>query len=462
MVTTNPPGPAPTPPPRAEAAARPTVLVRLADAGDVYITWRWTHALATPGASRVPRAEAEAVLAALDAALPGTDPARLGRALGDGALVRYASETALAERLARTFLPYGLAQQLHAWWSRGVHPLLRIQPSPLTARVPWELLAPDPELRLLDIADLSLLAPASVVHAAGRTARSWPATRRLPVVAVLDPRVPGFRADSALGSVLGRPDARSPLARQVAGYAASGRLRPLPGDDPAAVFRRTDVDRGWLSTALRAGASRLLYVGHVTAAAPETGSSENAQLHLACRAESVGFAAPLRDHRPLSAKDLLLGTHGLAGPAEPGAKRWPVPSRVALIACESGGDLRFGEALGLATAMVHGGAELVTATRWALPTDLAFHELAGAPPTARPLHDAVCAIDAAHERDDAVTALNDWQRERLAAWRAEPAAEHSPVLWAAFATLDTAPSTPSAAAPHGGAEGDRGAAGTAC
>ncbi|MFJ2215949.1 CHAT domain-containing protein [Streptomyces sp. NPDC101062] len=421
--------------------AGPTALVRMADAGDLYISWRWTHDLAATGIGIVPRAQLTAAITALNDALPdaGADPLR--HALTDGAFASYGSELALAEVLSRTFLPYGLAKQLYELYQRGVRPHLRIQPSPRVAQVPWELLAPDPDVRLVEIADISLLAPASVVHAAGRPVRPWAGSRHLPVVGVLDPRVPGFRADSALGSVLGRMTAGDPVAELVAGYVAQRRWRPEVAD-PVEAFRRTDVDREWLGAALGAGASRLLYVGHVTAAAPATGQSEDAQLHLACGADAVGFAPPVRAHRPLSAKDLLLGTHGLpdADLADTtGRARWPIPSRVALIACESGGDLRFGEALGLATAMVHGGAETVTTGRWTLPTDLAFHRIAGAAPTSRPLQDAVRAIDAAHEEDDAVLAHGDWQRERLAAWRALRTVEHSPVLWGAFATLSTAP-----------------------
>ncbi|MFI6699705.1 CHAT domain-containing protein [Streptomyces sp. NPDC050509] len=421
--------------------ARPTALVRMADAGDLYISWRWTHDLAATGIGIVPRAQLTAAITALNDALPGAGADPLRRALTDGAFASYGSELALAEELSRTFLPYGLAQHLYELYRRGVRPHLRIQPSPRVAQVPWELLAPDPDVRLVEIADISLLAPASVVHAAGRPVRPWAGSRHLPVVGVLDPRVPGFRADSALGSVLGRMTAGDPVAELVAGYVAQRRWRPEVAD-PVEAFRRTDVDREWLGAVLGAGASRLLYVGHVTAAAPATGQSEDAQLHLACGADAVGFAPPVRAHRPLSAKDLLLGTHGLpdADPADtPGRARWPIPSRVALIACESGGDLRFGEALGLATAMVHGGAETVTTGRWTLPTDLAFHRIAGAAPASRPLQDAVRAIDAAHEADDAVLAHGDWQRERLAAWRALRTVEHSPVLWGAFATLSTAP-----------------------
>ncbi|MFJ7999877.1 CHAT domain-containing protein [Streptomyces sp. NPDC096310] len=426
--------------------ARPTALVRMADAGDLYISWRWTHDLAATGIGIVPRAQLTAAITALNDALPDAGAAPPAHALTDGAFASYRSELALAELLSRTFLPYGLAQQLYELYRRGIRPHLRIQPSPRVAQVPWELLAPDPDVRLVEIADLSLLAPASVVHAAGRPARAWADSRHLPVVGVLDPRVPGFRADSALGSVLGRMTTDAPVAGMVAGYLAQGRWRPEVAD-PVEAFRRTDMDREWLGAALRAGASRLLYVGHVTAAAPATGQSEDAQLHLACGAGTVGFAPPVRAHRPLSAKDLLLGGYGLPGTDGPpdadtahtsGRERWPIPSRVALIACESGGDLRFGEAFGLATAMVHGGAETVTTGRWTLPTDLAFHRIGGAAPTSHPLQDAVRAIDAAHEQDDAVLAHGDWQRECLAAWRALRTVEHSPVLWGAFATISTA------------------------
>ncbi|WP_251829135.1 hypothetical protein [Streptomyces sp. ATCC 21386] len=55
----------------------------------------------------------------------------------------------------------------------------------------------------------------------------------------------------------------------------------------------------------------------------------------------------------------------------PGAQPWPAPPRFALIACESGGDLRFAESIGLATAMIHNGARPVTDTHWALPTSFA-------------------------------------------------------------------------------------------
>ncbi|MFD7508353.1 hypothetical protein ACFV5N_03230, partial [Streptomyces sp. NPDC059853] len=281
------------------APATPTALVRFADAGDLYVTWRWTHALDRPGVTVIPRAQAGDALAALTAARPGAP---------DGHLATYRTEAELAARLARTLVPYGLALNLHQYHQRGIRPLLRIQPAPSIAQVPWELLVldSDPEVRLVEVADVSASAPASVVHAPARVPRPWRAGRDLPLVAVLDPRVPGFGAGSRLGSVLGPVDADGPLVRHLARCARSGRLRlPVPGD-PLSLFRRADTDRDWLSTALRAGASRLLYAGHVTAADPAAGSSEDARLHLSCRAELPGHAPALRGHRPLAAKDLLL------------------------------------------------------------------------------------------------------------------------------------------------------------
>ncbi|MGW1273206.1 hypothetical protein ACWD5A_31950, partial [Streptomyces sp. NPDC002491] len=204
---------------------------------------------------------------------------------------------------------------------------------------------------------------------------------------------------------------------------------------PAEAFRRTDLDRDWLSGVLRGGARRLLYVGHVSGAPVEGGQSEDGTLHLCCGPRTTGLTEPVRTHRPLSAKDLLLGTLPLRADGEPGARIWPAPPRVALIGCESGGDLRFTESFGLATAMIHNGAELVTATRWTLPTSLAFHRLAGRSESVRPLTEAVIAVDTAHESPDPVALLARWQRERLDRWRTEGGIEHSPLLWAAMTCI---------------------------
>ncbi|WP_194816475.1 CHAT domain-containing protein [Nocardia sp. XZ_19_385] len=417
------------------SSEQPTVLIRMADAGDLYMSWRWVGNVAPGGVSMLPGPAIDEVVDRLvgELPIPGA-PDGLERALTTGAFATPDAEYLLARDLSRALVPSGLASQLAQMHGQGIRPLIRLQPSPRLAQVPWEILAPAPDLRLLDLADLSLLAPASIVGAPGRTVRRWAEQQQLPVVAILDPRIPGFRADSALGSVLGRMDTPSPLTERIADYVAQQRFTPeVPS--PFDAFRRTHVDRDWLSTALRKGASRLLYVGHVTAAAPESGQSENAELHLACGAETTGFAAANRTHRPLSAKDFLLGTHTISSEPTAGSELWPIPSRVALIACESGGDLRFTEALGLTAAMIAGGAELVTATRWPLPTDLAFQRFAGT--DVRPLLDTICAVDAAHEQPDPVVALIDWQRDRLKSWRNGGAIAHSPILWSALATIST-------------------------
>ncbi|QLY34366.1 CHAT domain-containing protein [Nocardia huaxiensis] len=422
----------------------------MADAGDLYVSWRWLDGSAQGGIGVVPEAQAEAAVARFAAALPAPGvPGGLEAALTTGELASHDSEDALAQELSAAFLPYNLAVQLHERYERGVRPRIGIQPSPRVGQIPWELIAPDPGLRLLDFADVGLLAPPGIVQAPARVGRSWGRDRELPVVAVLDPRVPGFRADSVLGSVLGRMDASAPVTALVERHAERNRLVPKV-IDPLEAFRRTDVDREWLGEVLRAGASRLLYIGHVTAAAPASGRSESATMHLACTADTVGFADPQRDHRPLSARDLLLGTYTLGDDPRSGPQLWPIPSRVALIACESGGDLRFGEALGLVAAMITGGAELVTAGRWPLPTDLAFHRLGGVAPDIRPLQEAVCAVDAAHEQPDPVAALNQWQRDRLAAWRTQGGLENSPLVWAALATVEARTASAPIGSGHGG------------
>ncbi|WHM40646.1 hypothetical protein [Streptomyces sp. BPTC-684] len=85
--------------------------------------------------------------------------------------------------------------------------------------------------------------------------------------------------------------------------------------------------------------------------------------------------------------------------------------------------------------MIHNGAELVTATRWVLPTSFAFHRLADLPESVRPLSEAIIAVDAAHEHHDPVHRLGRWQREPLDRWRTDGRIEHSPLLWAAMTCM---------------------------
>ncbi|MEV6542061.1 hypothetical protein [Streptomyces sp. NPDC051665] len=420
-----------------DLTSRPVVQVRLADAGDLFMTWTWAGGARGFGTGHGPGADVDQAVRELADALPGAGDGAEGmrRAFGSGALAEHGSERRLARTLAEALWPEQLTAQIRQVAERAGRPLVRIQPSPRVAQVPWELLAVDDgtDVRLIDLADVVTTAPTSLRPREPAPATA-PNTDTGPVVLVLDPRVPGFRADSPLGSVLGPPGSDPELLSLVRRRLDAGAVVPSVAS-PAEAFRRTDLDRDWLSGVLRKGARRLMYVGHVSGAPVEGGQSEDGTLHLCCDAGASGLAEPLRTHRPLSAKDLLLGSLPLRADGEPGARIWPAPPRVALIGCESGGDLRFAESFGLATAMLYNGAELVTATRWVLPTSFAFHRLAQLPDSVRPLSEAIVAVDTAHEDDDPVRSLGGWQREQLDRWRADGRIEHSPLLWAAMTSI---------------------------
>jgi len=380
------------------------VQLKFVDAGDLYASWRWEHALDQPRALRIPRDLVRRALddwaAALPSPLPGERPDKaLARALTHGPLLDRHREAELSGALARALFPHQLGVELTSVVERGIRPHLRVQASPSTALVPWEALRVDEGERTVHHADVSTLTPATVRNATGR--RVSPFRPHGTVVGVLDPVVPGFADHSALGSVLG------------------------PGSPPAALgaTRRADVDRDALEKAL-ADADRFLYVGHVT-----TGDHAlDSRLHLSCGQDTTGRAALLGVHRPLTAADIALGHR-------PGAPRpWRVPNRVALVACDSGGDTRFAEPTGLVAAMVHGGAEYVTSTRWTLPTDAGLTHLVPDFPTTPVLPPTVLAVNEAHEAPDPVAALCAWQRAQADQWELTGDPTRSPVIWAAFTT----------------------------
>jgi hypothetical protein len=135
-----------------------------------------------------------------------------------------------------------------------------------------------------------------------------------------------------------------------------------------------------------------------------------------------GDAGAIGDHRPLTASDLM-------------SLRLPMPPRVALLACGSGGDYQFDEATGLVAAMILGGAQLVTATLWSLPTTVAYRRFAAADDDAAdPMADVVIAVDRAHDGTDAGCAVNRWQREQMRRWRAGDVSA-SPLYWGALITF---------------------------
>jgi hypothetical protein len=387
---------------------RPTVQLKLVDTDDLFYSWRWEHDLGAIQNIMVPGETVWPVLQALADALPTPLPGEtvedaLERSL-NGPLTRPETEFQLATDLAKALVPYRLAQELNGYLEQGLRPHVRIQPSHATGQVPWEALRVDEGERFVTNSDLSILPAATVRNAPERRITPW--NRHHPALTVLDPKVPG--AGAALGSVLG-PE----------GPALAKRL----GLD-AEAFRRSDQTRDTIRPLL-ADASHFLYIGHVTASA----HSLDARLHLGCGPDTTGRAALVAGHRPLTAADIVLGHR-------PGAPLpWRMPNRVAFIACESGGEVRYAEPVGLVAAALHTGAQYVTATRWTLPTDAGIRRFATrATPDTTVIPDAVLAIDEAHRSPDPIAALNAWQRTRATRWETHGRLEDSPLIWSTFAT----------------------------
>lgn len=292
------------------------------------------------------------------------------------------------------------------------------------ARIPWRLDHVGEHTdgyRLTELVDVLMAVPQNIVHSP-RVPAEWDARKGGPPLLVLDPRVPGQRPDSALGSVLGRPSPHTPVAQH---FATTLQERPvLPAVDAAdELFRRQDADRTWLAKLLAQSPSRLLYVGHASSADDDGqhgNRADRAALHLADKAETPGDAQPIGDHRPLTASDLM-------------ALQLPMPPRVGLLACGSGGDYQFDEATGLVAAMILGGAQVVTATLWSLPTTAAYRRFTTV--DADPMADVVVGVDRAHDVPrDAGCAVNRWQREQMRRWRNADLTA-SPLYWAAVVTF---------------------------
>ncbi|SBS70765.1 conserved hypothetical protein [uncultured Mycobacterium sp.] len=400
-----------------------------------------------------------AALEELQAALPDPDgdeslTEALDRALTRGPFATAQGELTLAYILG-VLLISAPAWQLISQHVADPRPVLFISPSARLARIPWGLLAvpltgPSPEelvaarkaaitfkgtnaaripwqlvditsvtegFRLMEMVDVVMAVPPNIVHAS-RTPARWRERKSAPALLVMDPRVPGQRPDSPLGSVLGRPSNESTLSRHFGELLTHRKVLPEVG---AAVelFRRSDADRGWLAALLERAPSRLLFVGHASAADRTHGYADRAALHLACTSAADGAAEPVGDHRPLLAADLM-------------AAQLPLPPRVALLACGSGGDYQFDEATGLVAAMVLCGSELVTATLWSLPTTAGYRRFTAR--TEDPMAGVVIAVDDAHEADDAVLSLNRWQREQMRRWR-DGDTTASPLYWAAVVTF---------------------------
>ncbi|HEX2284785.1 MAG TPA: CHAT domain-containing protein [Mycobacterium sp.] len=388
-----------------------TLVLRFADVG--VATYASLRVVGQPSKTVTWVVEESALVTAreqLADALPdprGTESRRdaLERAITRAAFASPSTELVLARTLGAQLIA-AQAWQLLVDSVSSRRAVLFVSPSARLAQVPWGLVAmPDDHgYRLMELVDVLMAAPPNIVHSP-RTPAAWRDRRHGPPLLVLDPRVPGQRPDSPLGSVLGRPSAQTPLARHFAELMERRAVLPDVAT-PVELFRRTDADRAWLADLLAHEPSRMMFVGHASAADGDVGHAYRASLHLA-------------DERALSAADLMTST-------------LPMPPRVALLACASGGDYQFDEASGLVAAIILGGAQLVTATLWSLPTAAGYRQFADS--DADPMADAIIAVDRAHETDDAGCAVNRWQRERMRRWR-DGDLTASPLYWAALVSF---------------------------
>ncbi|MGB4135201.1 MAG: hypothetical protein WA971_01470, partial [Microbacterium sp.] len=358
--------------------SRPTLLYYSEDAGDVYGFWQWLdRGTGEPRGFRIAR-EAIAPLAgelraALPTLLPGeTPPVATERMLSTGMLTAPDRERRFSQRLSAALLPEALVAEILDAAASGT-PLLRMLPAASCAAFPWELLLLDAggtTRRLIDLVDIVADPPAGVHSGRSRAPRPYVEAAR--AVHLIDPAP----AAGGLGRILTREQREALLAANPGTWSG----------DPSGVVTRAE-----LSQRLRGEGppSRILYVGHVVSPESHAGATS---LMLGDPETMYGVLPVVDETRPFSALDLLEGTmfaeqrlHDapLSFPdpviwpsgrreALPGHEIWPMPPRVALIACDSGADLGRSEPFGLAIACINAGAEIVTATRWTLPTNRVF------------------------------------------------------------------------------------------
>lgn len=436
--------------------SRPTVGLVGLDTRDGQVwTWRWHDQEVWSPPHHVDGHATRRLRNLLAAVLPGRAAPTVGRSDAHplGPLAVSDTEWAFSAAVGRLLLPPALRAEVRRRADADGRVLFRVFPSPSTATVPWELLpvgSPPDQTRLLDIADVAHMAPLLPRDTEPKAPPVWQGVSGLPPLHVIDPLVrnlPRVLSDVA-------------VAAWRTSYAGLTRRR---GRAVASTFGE-DADRWWLARQL-AGRSRLLFVGHVGAAHPD---AQSTGLLLSCqRFDYSADERPIETlHRYFTARDAIRGTLDHAeltgdparslklfgvlrpevGPAPgisldvdgrpravAGRDIWPMPPRVALIGCRSGSDASHEEPFGLVTALMHAGAELVTATRWTIHTGETFARW-GSP--GDPLDVAAHAVDAVQQLDDPVAGLGDWQRERLAAWRSEGRLLDTPLVWAALATFD--------------------------
>ncbi|MTD90532.1 CHAT domain-containing protein [Corynebacterium aurimucosum] len=389
-----------------------------AEGSTCWITWRW-EGEEDAHASRLDPALRQTLLNFYEQALPNARPAEsaeeaLNRALS-GPLASPQESADFGARLADGLLPTELTQALIRRSGNGAERVcMKIHVSPTAARIPWGLLriqteaAGNQRALLLDFAYVAIAIPRNASRLAKRRDKEASRLRvngtRRGVVAVIDPKVPGYPPTSALGSVLGPPQDNDELAALLG--RRTGNLIPT-----ATVFselaRRSDLDRRWLKSVLPK-ASAFLYVGHVSVGQDLTSSGASSALHLCC-VDDTG------QHDPLTAGEILSD------------EEFVFPEHVAFIGCGSGTDHTFLEPMGLSLAAHLRGAQYVIAASWTIPTDSYL------PST--PLRRLILAADEALDSSNPARAMNLWQRDRAEAWFRDGHVKDTPLLWAAMHTF---------------------------
>ena len=427
--------------------SRPELLIRAVDAGDTYVSFRWLDDPANPYVHRIPSRDLAPALAELDGALIGSDSdgseaadrERIQRAF-TGKLTHPRSEEALSSSLAQHILPTDIRTAILARYRPGHPILIRLTPSASLARVPWELLTVHHQTRLIELADIRYEPPASVHVGRAEVPGPWNddvASR--PTLYVIDPQLPA-------GCGLGQTLASTALTTPSDYTALVKHVDTHPSTSVSGIHR--GIGRWELSDELHTQPGRFFYFGHVSSTLDEPGS---ASIHLSDKATRWGRAQTMNDHRPLCSLDLLLGTQDAeldegerissSYRDRSGDDLWPMPRRVAMIACEGGADYRSAETFGLVIAMFHAGAQIVTTTRWTMPSPQAFVDYAADVASPTPTTELALEVDRTQRAADPVAALAEWQRAKLAQWRADPdpGPASSPLTWAGITCHECLP-----------------------
>lgn len=408
------------------------VMVRAADVGDTFMSWTWLTPPHVPRTARLSSARLVPALQPLTDSLPGGTH-QVGWAIQVAQRLKLSifsagRHSAALATLTSAVLPPELATEIAEKSATEVI-RLRLCPSPRLAQIPWELLLLPDGRRLIEAAEIVHDPPTVFYAERRRQPVAWDSVAEQPVVYVVDPALQDPRHQVLTSEGVRR------FSRRISEIRAAGRL--FAGDLLPQNPRAT-VTRDYFSDALKTSISRLLFVGHISSDPEEPGS---AAIHLSDVLPCKGMHRAAKGSVPLSALDFRLGTTLIDDPSvwdyylsdhpQLGDEIWPMPVRVALVACEGSVDYRTIETYGLVMAILNAGAELVTTTRWALPSDLAFRsDDKGA--NALPTTELALEVDRAHDQPDPVAVLREWQVAQLHQWLADPDdLRYSPITWAA-------------------------------